>query len=107
MEYYDMTEVLRALCKATEKWGLFISFDTSCIQEEVIEACSFLDLDEHRQIIFDGIGYFLFDTEEELWQHYKMCIGEDGPTELNNYNGPLVVYALTVNNLGEYQTVNT
>lgn len=99
MKAFDQTEVLEELCKATGKWGLFISID---IPEgvdilEVLQACSFLELDNdtHEHIIFNEYGYFLFVTEKEMDKHFKMCVGDDGPTELNKYDGKVSVYALT------------
>ena len=99
MKAFDQTSVLKELCKATQKWGLYINID---IPEgidvlETLQACSFLDPDndEHAQIIFEECGYFLFDTEKEMERHFGMCVGDDGPTELNKYDGKVSVYALT------------
>jgi hypothetical protein len=46
-------------------------------------------------------------TEEFECKTYDKTVGDDGPTELNNYGGPARVYALTCNLYGQLENENT
>lgn len=99
MTYLNNTAILKELCKSTGKWGLFIRVhvpdDCKDIIGEVTKAVPFLTIDDHYDLIFGDSGYFLFDSEEEMEETYWKCVGDDGPTHLNKYNGPARAYALT------------
>ncbi|MCK9371281.1 hypothetical protein M0R04_15315 [Candidatus Dojkabacteria bacterium] len=110
MEILDQITTLEKLCKLSGKWGLFILFGFPDHTEEVMDIfkASFLTEEEkYGQVISDGCGYFLFGTEKEMEKHYYMCAGDDGPTELNKYNGNLRVYALTCDPNGQTMNENT
>lgn len=111
MKALDQTGALEELCRATKKWGLYISIfrPEEVPIPEVAQACSFLDLDidAHGQITIDESGYFLFDTEKDMERHFDMCVGDDGPTELNKYSGRISVYALTCDPNGGTLDENT
>jgi hypothetical protein len=55
----------------------------------------------------DGHGIVVFDTQEEMEEAYERTAGDDGPTELNPYDGPCRIYALTIGADGEMQNENT
>lgn len=99
-------EVTKRLCQASGKYALFIAFDPDDSWDEVIKAAPLLTKDD-LQILSDGCALFLFDTEEETWQAYNKIVGDDGPTELNPYAGPVRVYALTFDANGQAITENT
>ena len=106
---YSKIEVLEALCIATKKWGLFISIfddDNPVLFQEIVKAASFLDYDNHGQIIVDKEGWFLFNSEKDMEEAYSKCVGRDGPTKLNSYEGDVVVYALTCDPEGYLITEN-
>jgi len=106
MKAYDRTKMFTELCQLNKKWGIYIRFDWNEDLEEVIKAAPYLDYKEHGQILMDGIGVFL-GTKEEMMDLYKRTVGDDGPTELNPYNGPATVYAQVCNSEGSLLYENT
>lgn len=114
MKAYDSIKMFCELCRLSNKWGLYISFawDVEVVDgfdyyQELKKAAPYLDFDTHSQIISEGIGYFLFDTEEECKKYYNLTIGDDGPTDANDYSGPQHVYALTIDTNGKTRNENT
>lgn len=103
----DRTEVLKELCKQSGKYGMYISFDKDQIWSEICKAVPFLDFEEHIQILMDGHGWMLFDSRVEMETCYRKTVRDDGPTELNPYNGDVRVYALTCSLAGELENENT
>lgn len=104
----DMPELMEKFCKVTNRYGMYIRIHVPRDQltykvvvyrdeehQEICAAAPYLQHDECAQIISDQQGVLLFTTEEELDRHYQMTVGDDGPTELNSYNGPVSIYALT------------
>lgn len=71
------------------------------------KAAPYLDIAKHMQIMADGTGYMLFDSEEEMDHIYYQTVGDDGPTKLNPYNGSIKIYALTCNPDGQTMNENT
>jgi len=103
-------DVFERLCKATNKYGLYIAFDPEDPWDEIVKATGgLIDKEDPQdlQILMDGGAFFLLDTEEECWQAYWKVIGDDGPTKLNSYSGPVIVYALTFGPDGKSITENT
>ena len=104
-------DLMVAYCRVTGKYAMLISMpdlgDVEChggtVFDELSKAAPYLrafeDGTEHGsvtgQIIADELGVLIFDTAEEMDQHYDQTIGDDGPTETNKYDGPVGVYALT------------
>ncbi len=104
-------DLMAAYCKATGKYAMLIVLpdlgDVECsggsVFDELAKAAPYLrafeDGLEHGdvmgQTIADELGVMIFDTAEEMDQHYNQTVGDDGPTELNKYDGPVRVYALT------------
>jgi hypothetical protein len=110
MESLSLISAFCRLCKESQKWGLFISiYEPEGGPYEAQSAAPYLDdgEDEHLQIITDGVGFFLFDTKEDMNIHYRATIGDDGPTELNSYNGETRIYALTCDPFGQALNENT
>ena len=105
--FYDLHEAFQALCKATKKWGLYVSRQGDIEIEEDEKAVPYLSLDAHAQILLDGCGIILCDTEEEMETLYNQTVGDDGPTEANSYDGPARWYALTCDPNGQLINENT
>jgi hypothetical protein len=111
VEALSIFSAFERLCKETKKWGMYISitcFDDS-VREEPEKAALYLDWDneEHTQIMCNGSGFFLFDTEGEMEEYYQQTVGDDGPTKLNSYNGNTRIYALTCGPDGQTLNENT
>lgn len=109
MKALSIIEAFALLCELTGKWGLYVAI-TGPVEEElsqVVFAAPYLTWSSHAQIIVDGGGILLFDTEEEMQRHFEMTVGDDGPTELNKYDGPTRVYALGCAPDGKLQSENT
>ena len=113
MQPMNEIDVLESICKNTNRWGLYINIfvpDEVPIGksiDEILKAAFFLNPEDHGQIIADGHGWFFFDTQEEMEAAYWTCVGDDGPTEVNPYDGPVRVYALTCDTLGVLMNENT
>jgi hypothetical protein len=75
--------------------------------EEVLKAAPYLKLGDDCQIISDGSAVIICEDEEECRKVFDQTVGDDGPTDLNPYNGPVKVYALTINAKGEFENENT
>ena len=113
----DTTEMFQLLCKTQKKWGLMITpnFHYSSV-DEVYKAVPYLapkttfvyeGQDSSYQVMGDGLGFFLFDTEAELDLYYESTVGDDGPMKHNKYKGPACVYALTCDPDGCLMNENT
>ena len=96
MKVYTGHDILAALCKAENKFGIYISFDYDDDWGEILKAAPYLeDLEDRSQILCDCHAYLIFDSEEDMRITYHETVGNDGPTLLNKYDGPARVYALT------------
>jgi len=106
---------MQELAKALNKPCMYITLDwfrsdgTTGDPKEILKAAPYLDCDDndHMQALSDGMAILVFDSEEEMEDHYQQTVGDDGPTEKNPYNGPGRVYALTCTASGELQNENT
>jgi len=108
MRIIDTNDVLSELCKNSKKWGIFINTSSEYQDlEEVLKAAPYLNVKEHIQILIDGVGWILCDSEEEMENLYWSTVGDDGPTRKNSYNGPVKVYALTCDPNGILLNENT
>jgi len=106
MEILHKTTVLTQLCKEAKKYGIYISFLETEDWTEVTKAAPYLTKN-CDQVLVDGEAWILFDTAKEMHNCYDQTVGDDGPTELNNYDGPARVYALTCNLHGQLENENT
>ena len=114
MKALTIVNTMQALTKATNKYGMYISIQTYKIEihdviAEIMKAAPYLTKNDetHMSIMFDGYGVLLFDTREEMERYYDMTSGNDGPTKLNDYDGPCIVYAITCDNEGNIDNENT
>jgi hypothetical protein len=113
MSVLHKTEMLETVCKESRRWGMYIGIHIpDGIPDpdgfaEVLKAASFLDFDLDSQVIADEEGWILFDSQEEMERAFELCVGDDGPTSLNSYNGPVRIFALTCSNKGELLNENT
>lgn len=103
------TETLSALCKATGKWGAYfnIYFPEPYSWNELKKAGLWFDIEKYSQALADESGFILFDSEEEMKLIYDQTVGDDGPTKLNNYDGPVRIYMLTCDPTGQLMNENT
>lgn len=112
----NATTVQQHLCKAANKFGLYLGFDTDFYfdkfvandkHDEIDRATNGrLTLKNASESIREGQSLLLFDTEEEMHNAYEDIVGKDGPTKQNSYDGELRVYAMTISNEGEIWTEN-
>lgn len=110
MKIITWISALELLCKLSNQWGMYIhTFPPEEGPDESTLAAPYINTDtqENIELWSAGTGFLLFDTEEEMLGYYNQTVGDDGPTETNDYEGETRVYALTCNNLGELQTENT
>lgn len=74
---------------------------------EVFKAVPYLNIKDHGQMVIDGYGFVVCDSEAEMVDFYQQTVGDDGPTATNLYDGPARVYALTIDRDGQLQNENT
>ena len=105
----DSSEVLSALCIAKNAWGIYVSHCAFEIapHNELNRAIPFLSEEDVIQLWHKGYMYLFFSSKEELDNHYNQIVGDEGPTELNDYDGEARVYALTCNPDGNSMNENT
>ena len=109
MKILDDTQIMQLLAKTLKKPCMFIggwNFEDIDV-DEILKAAPYLNLDDHAQILADARGYLIFDSEDEMEKYYDMTVGDDGPTDSNDYNGSARVYALTCSAEGELLNENT
>lgn len=99
---FHHTQILQAMCKLSGKWGMLIKILDWNDFDYVHECAPYLDPNNHddRQLIHDGFGIFLADTEKELYALYNQSRGGD------DARGGCI-YALTCDPNGETQNENT
>jgi len=100
------TELFKAHCKSQSLWGLFVCPAGEDISE-VLQSCPLLEWPKDAQSLFDGQHFFFYDTERDMRDAYDFVVGDDGPTELNPYDGPARTYAMTCDPDGQLLTENT
>lgn len=105
--------VLSALCKATGKWGLYVSIengsdDPGLTVESLMGAASWLTREQAESLFMgDWAAHVLFDTEADMLDAFRRTVGDEGPTAENPYEGPVQVYAMTCGPDGELRDENT
>ncbi len=100
-------ETFAMLCKERRCWGLYLSYGSPEDWWDITLAVPFLTAPKYGQAMVDGQAFILCDSEEECQQLYDQVVGDDGPTKINPYNGPIRAYALTVSPDGEFMNENT
>lgn len=95
MKLFHHTAFLEEFCRRTKQYAMYVCHDCgdTISYEEIIKAAPYLA--EEWQILADGSGYLVFDTEDAMNTYFNLTVGDDGPTKQNTYNGPARVYALT------------
>jgi|SRR5579885_2969128 len=93
MKILSEVDALIDLAKRARCWILYVSFHCDD-WEEVKKAAPYLQ--DHLQVLMDGHGCLICDSEEECYKYYNLTVGEDGPTATNPYDGPARVYALMI-----------
>ena len=115
-ELFDHWTTLQTLCKLSNRWGMYIStidyWETD--KEEIKKASPYLSkfMDSYQDTCQTGFDpdeglYMLFDTEEECENTFNATIGDDGPNEINDYDGPFRIFAITCSPNGEFINENT
>ena len=108
--FLTLMEVCSVACRASKKWGVYISFDSENFRNSEIEDATggqVSDIYEDSQVMFYGQGLRLLDTEEEMMNVYHHIVGDGGPTKFNDYDGECRVFAMTISNEGQILTENT
>ena len=108
MELLDTIELMKRYAKETSKFCMYISWPEEFLFSELIKAAPYLEKHEVAVLTSTTDSLILiFDTEQEMVHYFNQTVGDDGPTKLNNYDGPVRVYALTCSNEGELWNENT
>lgn len=110
MKVHSVSHVGQALAKALKKPVLFLAFPTDVDNfMHVKNAAPYLDMDDNEtsQAVLDGHAFIVCENEEELNRLYDLTIGDDGPTKANAYDGPIRIYALTIDKNGVLRNENT
>lgn len=114
MQKLTDTQTFQLLAKSLGKCCMQISFSEGealskhhTWYHELIKAAPYLNYDEDHQLLIEGCGTLVFDSEEEMNETFELTVGDDGPTKTNPYNGPARVYALTCSPDGQLLTENT
>lgn len=92
--------VLRELCLARKQYGLLLGTEDQDF-DQLKMAAPYLSEDDVIALAFGEI-YLFFDTMAECFNAFERTVGDDGPTELNPYDGPVNVYALVCGPDGEF-----
>ena len=108
---FDHTGHLIELCRRRGQWGMMLSYTSACGADVYIDdlpkAVPFLDSPDVFSLCVEEHLYVFCDTSEDIHALYGQVVGDDGPTKLNPYSGPVRVYALTCGPDGTLGTENT
>lgn len=113
MRAISLTHVAENLAKALKKPLLFLAFPHEKLDDlpwtEIQKAAPYLRMDDNEtsQALCDGYAFIVCDSDEERDRLFDLTVGDDGPTNANNYDGPARVYALTINDKGQSLNENT
>ena len=100
-QFMPIGGICRALCRATGRWGLWVSFhtDADVTGHEVTKtSAGLLAPVAYAQLFPDEDGLALFESESEMENTYNQIIGEDGPQR---------IYALRIGPDGSLLNNNT
>lgn len=101
-------DILSVLCKHYKKWGIYFSgtYPNDLTQVEAIQLAApwlkNIKRNERMDVIFEGSGYLLFDSEKDMEKAYKSTVSDDYPRD----NLPHI-YMLTCDPKGQLLTENT
>lgn len=111
MKLFSPLRVACEVARARKKPVLFLSFNPQQdhFADDFMKAAPYLDLDgnDTMQAVFDGYAIIVCDSDKERDKLYELTVGDDGPTMLNKYNGPVRIYALTIDRTGQTLNENT
>jgi len=107
MELLDTIELMRQYAEKTSKFCMYISWPDGVLFEELIRAAPYLKEHEVEFLRSNNHMILIFNTAKEMEHCFTQTVGDDGPTVLNNYIGPVRIYALTCSNEGELWNENT
>ena len=102
--FVDFSTVLSALCKAKNKFGIYVSHQHEELSPEVLgKAIPFLHGDNLIQFWHRGWAYLLFDTQDQMQANYLTIVGDENYTTDFDHR----VYACTCGPDGVCLTENT
>jgi len=119
MKPLDFAETLSAVAIAHGKPAVYLSINTHSVDgdfaaelEMTLAAAPYLrDMARFGQLIADGYGYVVCESEEEMLELYEQTVGDDGPTARNPYRGNERgagnIYVLTCDASGKLLNENT
>ena len=90
MEVYSLTEVLKFICKNTEKYGMMININQA--SNDLLTAVPWLSSDQHISLLVEGEGIVLFENQKEAEHTFQetkrpaRCVtcNPDGELEYDN-----------------------
>ena len=107
--FNDITEILLELARATGRHYVLLSWcdvdywigigqTADSYFDELVKAAPILEIQEDWKLktTLDCIAFIQCKTSSEALEVYNKTVGDDGPTDLNKYNGPMRVYALII-----------
>lgn len=100
-------ELFQKYCEVSNQFGLLLSYSGDHWFRELYLAAPFLNEDQAIALSMGETLYLFFKDNDTMMYHYHQMVGDDGPTKLNSYHGPVRVYALTCDNKGNLLTENT
>lgn len=113
MKVLDTINVMKELCIAKECYGIYFElgyFSDSFSFEDWLDELRksipimfhkyepYLIKEEYVQAVANQCGYVLFEGPEAkvtMEFNFNQIVGDDGPTRLNDYDGPVRVYAIS------------
>jgi hypothetical protein len=109
------TDLFLSHARHTGQHGLLLSWTPADVHnvsiesamEEIARAAPILEGVELITLIAERELYRYYDSEEACYEDFCRIVGDDGPTDLNDYDGPERVYALTCDNKGNFRCENT
>ena len=106
MRKLEITELVQHYCKLSGKWAVVLCTPEESSFADLQDAANFLTEDD-CQAMTDGLMIVMCDSEDEHWTVFNSIVGDDGPSDLNSYNGPCRIYAWTCGPDGDILTENT
>lgn len=100
-------KLLTHWCITRNQWVLQLCFHTDDHFSEIEKAAPFLNKEQAALLAMEEVLFLPFNIERAAEYAYNMVIGDDGPTELNKYDGPCRIYAVLWNPQGECVNENT
>lgn len=107
----DLHRMASEVCRLSKQWGLYVSGGMWDFMQSDgdyrVKASPYLSMGDHAQVVSDGRGLLLCETEDECRRLYVLTVGDDGPTAANPYDGTDRVYAMVIDADGVVVTENT